>query len=249
MYFNDYLVPVFNYICTHWKFFISISLVLFFMFFSILTFLWITISFYIYKLLKKKVNEYSLNDYNLSTKKYLDLYGDLPIKNIYIVKKPISKYGLFLFHYFTSKKYINIKFNHISIIADVQLNNKYTKQILIEKNNSINITSNFYKYNDDIMKKIKIKNNNITLNQILHYTQKNMGKKKFFNWYIHKNNCEHFVYEILKSINTKYKKYKKHICQNEKYDKLLLNDYELHSAFTIINLKNFIDDFIYYIIS
>ena len=77
---------------------------------------------------------------------YLDLYGDLPIKNIYIVKKPISKYGLFLFHYFTSKKYINIKFNHISLIVDVQLNNKYTKQILIEKNNSINIDCNTIDY-------------------------------------------------------------------------------------------------------
>ena len=72
-----------------------IFLILFFI--LVLCFLFILISFYLFKYLQIKVlDKWYLNDYSRNNKKLLSEFGDWDIKYIYLVKEPISKFSYIL---------------------------------------------------------------------------------------------------------------------------------------------------------
>ena len=55
---------------------------------------WIICSYYVFKWFKISIDNYSsyLNEYNKECRNILDQYGDLPVKKIYLVRHPISKF-------------------------------------------------------------------------------------------------------------------------------------------------------------
>ena len=221
--------------------------------------IWTIASFYVLKYLKKNFDEnFYFNDYTSNSKKYLELYGDLPIKNIYLVRQPVNHINLLIFDIITfyewrrkinsyniinrDNKYFPI---HTSTIFEVELPNKFKKHVIIEKNNNINISTNYKKYECQDIIKLSIKKNKkkkiFTINNILEKTKNRIGKKKYFNWHIYKNNCVKFSEELLISINKNNKKYRKFIYKNDFLENVNeSSNFKLHIVNTSINLFNFI---------
>lgn len=189
----------------------NILLILFFIFLIVLLlsiFIILSVSYISYKLIKFNYissNNY-YNDYIFKSKITLEKYKNHKIIGIYIIKSPINFITIILMLIgVLSKNPIkdyNILNNiyHTSIIFHIKYNN-YDKHILLEKNNSINI-SDVYTIKRQtkmiyipLIKHYKIKN-------ILKKTKKRMGTINYFNWNnLFKNNCQTFTYEILKSLN------------------------------------------------
>ena len=83
-----------------------IFLILFFI--LVLCFLFILISFYLFKYLQIKVlDKWYLNDYSRNNKKLLSKFGDWDIKYIYLVKEPISKFSYILMNIITLNSFSN----------------------------------------------------------------------------------------------------------------------------------------------
>ena len=250
-----YLNCTLLFIYSNWKILFLIIII----FASIIIFLiWTIASFYVLKYLKKNFDEnFYFNDYTSNSKKYLELYGDLPIKNIYLVRQPVGKINSLIANIVTFNgisrqinSYNTINRNnkffpiHTLMIFEVKLPNKFKKHVIIEKNNNINISTNYKKYECQDMIKISIKKKNkiFTINNILEKTKNRIGKEKYFNWHIYKNNCVKFSEELLISINKNNKKYKKFIYKNAAGIENVVesSNFKLHIVNTSVNLFNFI---------
>jgi len=117
----------------------------------ILCFLFILISFYLFKYLQIKVfDKCYLNDYSRNNKKLLSKFGDWDIKYIYLVKEPISKFSYILMNILTLNSFSNAIYkynddntpNHIFLILELT-KGKERKTCILEKNTCLNIGFNY----------------------------------------------------------------------------------------------------------
>lgn len=196
-------------------------------------------------------------DFNLRCKKILNLYGDYKINKIYLIREPLSKLVTFILNILTFYKYDKIIKNkekimpyHYGIICEILLPNGKEKLLLIEKNNSINISENFMIKDRHEFKKINLSmNKNFTINELLDLTQKRIGNKRFFNWSINKNNCRSFTKEILKTLK-KFNKSNKElffsdISINKLVKEVVPTIFTKHIINSIVNIFNLIEQYIY----
>jgi len=190
--------------------------------------------YYIFKLTKTEISNYSTinTNYNYSSQAILKKYGNYNIKNIYLVSEPASKMTRHLLKLVSTlfnsiyrseeldKSLIN-SMTHLSLIIDIKLPNNNTKLLRLEKNNCIILSEKINLFSETRTRKIVLSKNKYTINEILDKTKIRIGSKDFFNWHITKNNCMHFVYEILFTINKLTKNNKKIIFENNKLINLL----------------------------
>ena len=218
---------------------------------GLLFFIFILISFYLFKYLQIKIfDNWVLNVYTVYNKKLLNQFGDWNIKYIYLVKEPISKFSYVLLNICTLnsfdvaiQKYNDSHTpNHIFLILELD-KNKERKTCILEKNTCLNIGFNYMI--TEKQTKIKIKpNNRLTLNELLDKTRERIGPKKFFNFEIYENNCQNLAREILITINKYNKKTKKFLYQEVLYcaeflDEIFcfdFNKYLVNSSFNIYNM-------------
>tara|TARA_B110000483_G_scaffold242472_1_gene328436 strand:+ start:1094 stop:1897 length:804 start_codon:yes stop_codon:yes gene_type:complete len=254
-----YLNHALLFIYSNWKILFLIIIILAVI---IIFLIWTIASFYVLKYLKKNFDEnFYFNDYTDNCKKYLKLYGELPIKNIYLVRQPVGKINSLIANIVTFNG-ISRKINsyntinkdneffpiHTSMIFEVELPNKFKKHVIIEKNNNINISTNYKKYECQDIIKLSVKKNKknkknkfVTINNILEKTKNRIGKEKYFNWHIYKNNCVKFSEELLISINKNNEKNRKFINKNDFFKNVNeSSNFKLHIINTSINLFNFI---------
>ena len=190
-------------------------------------------------------------------KAVLKEYGNFPIKRIYLVRQPITKFVKILLNIVTlykfeqeMKKYIKTTNNdvffpqHTSIIIEIELPNKTRKQILIEKNNCIKLALDFRISNKQDMCKISIGKNKYTLNNLLEKTRERVGNNMFFNWSICRNNCQMLTKEILITLKKFTKKNENFMFQSEFANQIKFSEFSLHIINTIINLCNTFETFI-----
>ena len=186
---------------------LSFLFIILFVFFIIFT----VISYFAIKYLRVQVytSGLFLQDYGKYEKEILNKYGNYPIKNIYLVRNPMSPFFFFFFNIITCYNYSAIftecekKYPyHASILLEIKVSKK-TKFIYIEKNNCIHMSENFYINSKQSMKKICIEK--ITLQELLDNTEKRIGPVKFFNWSAFKNNCQNFTKELLITLKKKCK--------------------------------------------
>jgi len=214
----------------------------------------IIISYLVLKFLKLGLdnNNILFYQYNKKSKKLLDLYGDYKLTNIYLVRHPFSKFVTFLLNVLTLYNYEklinesqdNFPF-HSLIIFEIKLKNGMTKMLLLEKNNCINISENFFINNTLEIKQLKIKNSKLTINSILNKTQSRMGNEKYFNWHLYKNNCQEFTKEILKTIR-KYDKINKNFIFRDKLFKIIIpSEFTLHITNCLCVFYNILEKYIY----
>jgi len=132
-----------------------------------------------------------INKYNNKNNKFLNKYGDIIIKKLYIIRVPINNILNYIIQPFSKIKYE--KYFHLSLIV----NDNY----IIEKNEIINLSIynninyhkiQHYKINPQLIK------SNLTINQLLYNTQQLMGSD-YFNYGGLYNNCQDFILAILKS--------------------------------------------------
>jgi len=200
---------------TRKQFFSFIAIIL-----IILVILFIFVSYIVIKILKRSIDDNNIffYKYNKQSQEVLDKYGDCKIKRIYLVRQPFTKMitfglNLFTFYYYNDliQKCHEYYPYHTLLLVEVELKtNKYkkelkeTKILLIEKNNCINISENFFisKSQESIpIKFMSNKHYKLTVNQLLDQTRDRIGSKLFFNWNIYKNNCQEFTKELLVTLD------------------------------------------------
>ena len=218
---------------------------------------WLVCSYYAFKWLKMNIDKDSFyfNEYNNDCCDTLEKYGDCPIKRMYLVRQPISKFAKILLNIITlykfereMKKYIETKNNvffpyHTSIIIEIELPNKNRKNILIEKNNCIKFASNFRICDKQDLRKISV-SKKYTLKQILKETRERIGNNIFFNWQISTNNCQMLVKEILITLKKFNKKNKEFMFQHEFTKQVKFSDFSLHIINSISNICNTIESIV-----
>tara|TARA_B110000003_G_scaffold273_1_gene318 strand:- start:15936 stop:16712 length:777 start_codon:yes stop_codon:yes gene_type:complete len=255
---TSFIERVYGYISRKWKIIVTITLLIFLFFILIGFFLWVGITYYILKWFRRNIDDNLYHsDYTSKCKKYMMQYGDLPIKNIYVVKQPVSKFTIFLLNLSTFYNYdkeveLYVKKNngtpfiasHIYMVVEVELPNKFRKHIKIEKTDSINITLNYKKDEIQEMIKINCKKNKHTINKILRTTEKRVKSMKYFNWHLCKNNCHNFTQELLKSITKKNERYL-YLMQHDFFEKFNITDLSLHMVNCIINSYSILQEFLY----
>ncbi len=240
---------------SYWKAIILGCIALFF--FGLI--IWLICSYYTYKWFKMTIDKdyYYFNEYNSDCKEILKQYGEYPIKRIYLVRQPITKFAKGLLNIVTlykfeqeMKKYIKTTNNdvffpqHTSIIVEIELPNKTRKQILIEKNNCLKLTLNFKFSSTQEMCKISTGKTKYTLKKLLEKTRERVGNNLFFNWSICRNNCQMLTKEILITLKKFTKKNETFMFQSEFANQIKFSEFSLHIINTIINLCNTIETFI-----
>ena len=96
----------------------------------LLLIVWLIVSYYVLKWFKMKVDKENVffNEYNEESKIMLEKYGDLKIKNMYLVRQPIERFSLLLGNLVTFYKYREkLKERlprHTYLLIEVQLKNK-----------------------------------------------------------------------------------------------------------------------------
>ena len=88
---------------SYWKFIILAIIILSFIGFII----WLVCSYYVYKWLKMNIDKdyFYFNKYNSDCKAVLKEYGNFPIKRLYLVRQPITKFVKILLNIVTLYKF------------------------------------------------------------------------------------------------------------------------------------------------
>jgi len=211
-------------------------------------------SYFIFKYLKMSLEENNVffYNYNKKTQKMLHLYGNCKVTKLYLVRQPFGKLVSFLLNIFTFYKYDklinenqdNLPY-HTFMIIEIKLPNNMKKLLLLEKNNCIQLSENFFVNYLQDMKIIKIKNKKYTLNYILNTTKDRIGDKKFFNWHIFKNNCQKFMKEILITINKYNNSNKEYILRDKIFKIIYFTDFTVHFANSFFMIYNIFFKYIY----
>jgi len=229
-----------NYICLGF-----LILILCFLIFTI-------VSYYFVSMLKTSLDEYNLffYQYNNDSQKILNKYGDSKINKIYLIRQPFNKYITFILNILTGYQY-NKKLAessdylpyHVFIVCEIKKGKK-RKLLLVEKNNYINLSDNFYirKIQDTLS--INVHKKNYTLNSILDVTQKRMGSKNFFNWHPYKNNCHEFTKEVLITIEKYNNFYKEFIFRDKMFQLITPSDFTLHIGYSLSFIHNMFTKYI-----
>ena len=135
---------------------------------------------------------------NLSTKTIND-YGNIPIKQLFIMRAPIQSMLNNVINFVSlgkwnelKQKYEFDKLFHLSLVA--RLDNG--KNIILEKNEVVNISPEFKNEKDAETLEIPF-TGQLTIKDILDTAQKNVGDSKFFLYDPFTNNCQYFIKYLL----------------------------------------------------
>jgi len=138
-------------------------------------------------------------DYNNLSTKTINDYGNVPIKQLYIMRAPIQSMLNNIINFVSlgkwnelKQKYDFDKLFHLSLVARLENG----KNIIMEKNEVVNISPEFKNEKDSETLDIPF-NGNLTINQILNTARKNIGDSKFFLYDAFTNNCQFFIKYLL----------------------------------------------------
>jgi hypothetical protein len=217
------------------------------------TIIFIIFSYFIIKFLQLSINDNSIffYKYNKKSQNILDTYGDCKICKFYLCREPFNKFIHFVINiltFYNYEKLISISdelypYHSRIIVKLITLDKKY-KFVSLDKNNCINITTDFNITNKQEYKLIKIKKHH-TLNSILSQTLNRVGNNTFFNWNLYKNNCLNFSREILVTLNKLNKGNKQFIACDKILGPLNPSDFTLHMINCSNTLCSIMEKYIY----
>ena len=208
-------------------------------------------SYYIYIFFKLNTKNYCFfKDYNEHVKSILDKYGDMKIKNIYILRQKLPAFVFKIINIVSFYKYSEMFMpEHTSLIFEIKIGKKQVNKFLkVEKNNYININENYNINRTQDIKYIRYKSKNCknknseynTLNQILSKTRTRVTDEKFFNWHIFTNNCQQFTKELLITIGQYTKSNEQYVFQDKKLLVEEFTDFHYYATNCIFNIFNLI---------
>lgn len=215
--------------------------------------IFILISYILIKILKLNIdnNNVLFYQYNKKSKELLDKYGHYKLTKMYLIRQPLHQFITFFLNIFTLYNYEkmireshdNFPY-HTLLVCEITLDTGMKKMLMIEKNNSINITDNFLITNKHEIKELNIKKNTYSLIDILNKTQERVGNEKFFNWHLYTNNCQEFTKEMLKSIGKYTKKNREFIFRDKLLKIIIPSEFTLHVCNCICCIYNIIGKYI-----
>jgi hypothetical protein len=138
-------------------------------------------------------------NYNNKSKETLEKYGNLPIQSLTIYRTPISGILNTIINFISfgkwdqlKRKYGFDKLFHLALVANVG-----EKNIIIEKNEVVNIITEYTTNKDTQTLNIPLGGQVITLSELLEKTRQRVGDDKFFLYDAFNNNCQFFISYIL----------------------------------------------------
>lgn len=166
------------------------------------------------------------NDYTNATKRTLKKYGDMNIVGLQVRRTPILKVLDSVLNFISLGKFDKLKKEygfdklfHLYIVFRVKDGNNI-KEIVVEKNQSINVSDNIpTKTKDTELLNIAWGPRKDTLNSLLNNTLQKVGPRRFFiynpwNADLNSGNCQRFVLDLLSSNNLLGDYYKNFILQD-----------------------------------
>lgn len=144
-----------------------------------------------------------------SSQQILNNYGNYPITKIQIYRTPVlsllkSFLNTISFGKFKQATQSYDDLFHLAMITTVKMPDGSLKNIVIEKNATVNISTS-YKTNDKTeIKDVDLKNKNLTIKSMIDETLKKIPTKRFylydaFNSDSNSGNCQRFIMDILSS--------------------------------------------------
>lgn len=140
------------------------------------------------------------NDYPPNVKKILSQYGNEIIKGMSLKRTPVSGALTDALSLFSAGKFgrrLDKSFDEVfHLFLELQLQSG--TRLLIEKNERINMEINPRERPDTQIKNVVNIPQNLSINQLLETTKRQMGNQ-YFQYDAVKNNCQNFILEVLKS--------------------------------------------------
>lgn len=152
-------------------------------------------------------------DYTNTAKKVLEKYGRENIKELTVSRIPLGAQIQKALEYFNKHATDDYdKMFHLGLIATLESG----KQLLIEKNQTIDIEETFTFPDAQEKMNVPLKGRTLTLMNFLDNTQSFMGKSKYFEYNAWNNNCQVFVNSLLTANNLHTPALKQFILQDLK---------------------------------
>jgi hypothetical protein len=150
----------------------------------------------------KKIFTPRLDNYNNTTRRTLEQYGNEPIMRLTICRTPIMQILdkviniISLGKWSASKKENGFdQLFHLQLVANIG-----NKNIVIEKNEVINVNTSFKTSKDTEVMEVPLKSQ-ITVNEMFEKGQKNVGNEKWFTYDPFLNNCQYFIKYCLEAVD------------------------------------------------
>lgn len=147
-----------------------------------------------------------LDDYNNTTKKYIQMYGEIPIEDIFIYRTPLDTLLTKAINVLSLGQWSKLqsqygfdKFYHLALVLRLQNN----KNIIVEKLEVVSV-SDSYKTNSktENMKIDEYQPQTLTLNELLNNARTGLNNDKlFFGYDPLNNNCQYFIKYLLEYSN------------------------------------------------
>ena len=200
---------------------------------------------------KKTLDDFNIffNDYNSSSKNIIYKYGDYRITRAYLITNPLTNLTVCMLNLITmqNSKQVLDDAMHLQLMIEIKINKHEKKMILIDKTNCINIMTDFQIDDKYVIIPIKLKKKHkSTLRDVLDKTCDRVGKIKFFNWHVYKNNCHFFIKNLIFQLNNGFKsrcikspKKFKYLC-----NKLFCNAVNMYLYYVFMFLYNFFQKYI-----
>ena len=140
------------------------------------------------------------NDYPPNVKKIMTQYGNEIIKSMTLKRTPVSGLLTGALNVFSLGKFgerMSKSFDELfHLFLEIQLQSG--TRLLLEKNERINMEINPKERPDTQIKNVVNVPSNLSINQLLETTKRQMGSQ-FFQYDAVKNNCQDFLLNVLKS--------------------------------------------------
>ena len=145
----------------------------------------------------------NLQSFNNVSTETINKYGSYIIKDLEIMRTPLPSHIETALQAITlgqwdevKEKYGYDKLYHLALVATINFRD-VDKKIIIEKNDVVNVNSDFRVEPTSEILKVPLGTATITIKQLLDNTLKQLGPKKFFEYDSFKNNCQYFIKYLL----------------------------------------------------
>jgi uncharacterized cupin superfamily protein len=145
-----------------------------------------------------------LDGYNNLSKKTIELYGNKKIERMQIYRTPIQKYIETALNVISVGKWKTLKakngydtFFHLALVLTLEGG----KNVIVEKNDVVNISTEYQTNKDTQIMDVPLKGKSITLNELLNKTRERLGDKKYFEYDALSDNCQKYIQALLTDAN------------------------------------------------
>lgn len=148
-----------------------------------------------------------LNGFNNISQKTINELGQKPVVSLAIYRTPINSMINKALNFISFGKWDKLKQKHgfdrlfhLALIATVNVGGGVLKNVIMEKNEVVNVTTSYNTDHQTEVFNIDLQNKNMTPAMILDTARKNVGDYKFFSYDAFNNNCQYFIKYLLEGV-------------------------------------------------